>query len=418
MKNSLFGKVGVFIAGLFLLLIPAITPAESQQAPQGSPPIEQPLIREGTLAVKLAPALGLGITGSEAEAETLLAEKGISPRNGWIADYPVTPDIIGELQKAVGDAADAGNIPVSRTEALNRFEDIITEFAIGIQPQDENAMVSSGVEGEGVVAPADIYNYYYEQGPPVVTYYAPPYDYYDLYSWVPYPFWFGGFWFGGFFILNDFHRTVFIGDNHHRAFVSNHFRGKHGVFSIDPVARFHGQTRFHDQTSFHGRSNVGIGTSNRINSVPAGVQGSLRSNFTAPRTQVKTGVKRMNGSWQSAPQVHGVNRAYTPFSHVNGPPVQSNPNSGAFSRSNNSPVRSFTPSRRNFPGCSSGTCHRYYSPAHNFTPSAGNNVPMRSNAPSRSFTPALGHTPSSHGISRSGSSFRGGGGFAGGRGSR
>ena len=44
----------------------------------------------------------------------------------------------------------------------------------------------------------------------MVTYYAPPPDYYYLYSWVPYPFWCDEFWFGGFFILNDFHRSVFF----------------------------------------------------------------------------------------------------------------------------------------------------------------------------------------------------------------
>src|SRR6266496_1968895 len=103
MKSFLPGKSVVFIVGLFLLLIPAILQAQSYDAPQGSPPIEQPLVREGTLAVRLSHALGLSTAKSEVEAETWLGEKGISPRNGWIADYPVTPDIVGELQTSVGD---------------------------------------------------------------------------------------------------------------------------------------------------------------------------------------------------------------------------------------------------------------------------------------------------------------------------
>ncbi len=46
-------------------------------------PISQPLIREGTLAVKLASDLELGITGNEAEAEDLLGAAGMTPRNGY-----------------------------------------------------------------------------------------------------------------------------------------------------------------------------------------------------------------------------------------------------------------------------------------------------------------------------------------------
>ena len=60
MKVSLLVKVATLIGGLFLLLIPAIAAAESQKAPQGSPPIEQPLVRQGTFAMQLVPALGLG----------------------------------------------------------------------------------------------------------------------------------------------------------------------------------------------------------------------------------------------------------------------------------------------------------------------------------------------------------------------
>src|SRR5512139_3944472 len=72
--------------------------------------IERSLIREGLFAVKLADALKLGPVKSEAEAENMLALVGISPKNGWIADYPLTPEIIGELQNAIAMAADSGKI--------------------------------------------------------------------------------------------------------------------------------------------------------------------------------------------------------------------------------------------------------------------------------------------------------------------
>ena len=76
-------------------------------------------------------------------------------------------------------------------------------------------------------------NYYYDYGPPVVTYYPPPDPYNYLYSWVPYPFWWGpGFYFSGFFILHDFHRHVGF---HGRPFVcSNHVVAHNRWYSVNP----------------------------------------------------------------------------------------------------------------------------------------------------------------------------------------
>ncbi len=64
------------------------------------PPVKQTLIPEGFFAIKLADALKLGPAETEAEAETTLTSLGIMPGNGWIADYPVTPDVLIELQNA------------------------------------------------------------------------------------------------------------------------------------------------------------------------------------------------------------------------------------------------------------------------------------------------------------------------------
>jgi hypothetical protein len=405
MKLSLFSKVGMFIVGLFLLLIPAIVAAESQKAPQGSPPIEQPLVREGTLALKLAPALGLGKAGSEAEAESLLSEKGILPRNGWIADYPATPDIIGELRKAAANAADAGNIPLGRTEALKRFDAVTAEVAMDIRPQEEDAIVSTGAEGEEAVAPTDINNYYYGVGPPVVTYYTPPEDFFYLYSWVPYPFWCNGFWFGGFFILNDFHRKVFVGRHHHKAFVSNHFRGGNGFTRIDPVARF------------HGRSNVGIGASGRINPVPVGGHGNMRSNLTATSGQASSSASRMSGRWGSDPRSRGNVGTYAPSSRGVSPTVRNRTysNGHATSRSYGMPVSQGSQSSPGYvPARGYAIYRRGNSPVRSYSPPVGSYVPARSSGTSSGFTPAGGRTTSSHGGGTSGTSFHGGGGFHGG----
>ena len=70
MKFFLKGKLGTLVAALLLLVIPAIVQAQPTDALQGSPPIEQPLVREGTLAVRLAHAFGLEAVNSEAEAES------------------------------------------------------------------------------------------------------------------------------------------------------------------------------------------------------------------------------------------------------------------------------------------------------------------------------------------------------------
>jgi hypothetical protein len=113
-------------------------------------------------------------------------------------------------------------------------------------------------------------NYYHNEGPPVMTYYTPPPDFYNLYAWVPFPFWWSGFWFPGFFVLHDFHKTVIV--DRRPVFVSNHFRDVrvHRVFRIDPGERFRGRT--------YG----GIGASRTRGLLPTGIPGSDRKIFNNP----------------------------------------------------------------------------------------------------------------------------------------
>jgi hypothetical protein len=120
--------------------------------------------------MELAEALKIGDVESEAEAEGKLASLGIAPKNGWIADYPMTPDIIGELRNAVGEASDSGKIAMNREEAIRAFEDLIT---------------SIGSQNAGVEPPPgrDLYP---------EPYYYPRFYFYPYYS--PYPYTFGGYY--------------------------------------------------------------------------------------------------------------------------------------------------------------------------------------------------------------------------------
>ena len=274
MKRSL--HIGIIITVISLVLIPVVIYAQPEQAATKAPPIEQPLVREGDFAVELVKALNLGTTSDETEAESILGSVGIVPRNGWIADYPVTPDILNEIRTATGDAADSKKIEMGKDEALDAFDKAKDNLDLAVRPytsgEPHEINPSSNYPETSVIN-----NYYYDQGPPIVTYYAPPPDYYYLYSWVPYPFWWSYFWFPGFFILNDFHRVHHF---HHRTeFISNHFNdfGHHRVFRIDPVDRFHGKTF------------AGIGAPRTGRFISPGVRDGDRSIFNRNRISPPSG---------------------------------------------------------------------------------------------------------------------------------
>ena len=266
-----------------LLLVPLGATAQTEQTTPAPPPISQPLVREGQFAVKLAAELGVAVTEEEAEAESALAEAGVMPRNGWIADYPVTPDILGELRESVLAAAEAGKLTVGKEEAQYRFTKVTADVQLAVtQYAGGKEGVSPPPAVEHYPDPTVVNNYYYEQGPPVVTYYAPPPDYYYLYSWIPYPFWWVGFWFPGYYILNDFHRSVYV--NHRVGFVSNHFNDRrlHRVYRIDPVRRYHGSTY------------AGIGAGGRRGFISTGVPHGERTIFNGPHTRPAPGMRSVS----------------------------------------------------------------------------------------------------------------------------
>jgi hypothetical protein len=212
--------------------------AQSQETAEQPPPIAQTLVREGDFAIKLVEALKIGKAESEAEAESMLASVGIAPKNGWIADYPMTPDIVGELEKAVGEAADAQKLSLGKKEALKALRTAAVEHELPIIAEGPDEYAESPPPTDlQYTTPSEIDDYYYTEGPPVVTYYPPPWDYYYLYAWIPSPFWYSGFYFPGFFILHDFHRGFHR--NGHAYIITNHWRdhGTGRIYAVDPARR-------------------------------------------------------------------------------------------------------------------------------------------------------------------------------------
>jgi len=140
------------------------------QAEAGPGVRDQSLVREGYFAMELTEVLKIGEVRSETEAESRLASLGIAPKNGWIADYPLTPGVIRELRNAVGEASDSGKISMSREEAIRAFDDLITS----IESQSAGAEPLPGME------------------PYPEPYYSPRFYYFPYYS--PYPYTFGGYY--------------------------------------------------------------------------------------------------------------------------------------------------------------------------------------------------------------------------------
>lgn len=240
-RSSLIGVL--FLAAVFFMApFSALAQTEQGNPTASQPPVSQPLVREGTFAVRLANALNLSSTLDEVEAENALGAVGISPRNGWVADYPVTPDIIGELESSVSDSVDDGRLSMSKDDALNTLSKVESELNTPVSPYTGEAVSEAPPKYESYPDPTVINNYYVNYGPPIVTYYPPPPAYYYLYNWVPYPFYWGNFFCTGFFILVDFHRPVVF--DRRVVVVTNHFvdPARHRAFRIDPINRFHGRT--------------------------------------------------------------------------------------------------------------------------------------------------------------------------------
>ncbi|PKN61567.1 MAG: hypothetical protein CVU57_28850 [Deltaproteobacteria bacterium HGW-Deltaproteobacteria-15] len=171
---------------------------------QEAPPVSLPTVPEGAFAEELVNRLRIGAD----LAEQMLSSAGIEPKNGWISEYPVTPDILLEIEEGVIKASKAGRIDLDEHQAGRALADLKAYLGLNVaaapplNAEDRYAEASP---------PFGIDEFYSKNGPPVMTYYPPPRPYHEMYAWVPSPFWADGFFFSGFFILRDFHRTVPFG---------------------------------------------------------------------------------------------------------------------------------------------------------------------------------------------------------------
>ncbi|QWR77557.1 hypothetical protein [Candidatus Magnetomonas plexicatena] len=273
-RGWLFGGFILLLILFFPLHGFSETTPELSQPNQTSPSISQPLVREGHLAVKIVQEFSLSTTADEIESETILGDIGIAPRNGWIADYPITPDIVGEIQKTIINSVDTRKLKMSKDEAISKYQKVFSDIGVNVlasngQDRDKTSASSASLSDNKTV----INNYYIKEGPPVITYYVPPPAYLYMYAWVDYPFWYYGFWFPGYYILNDFHKVVIVGGT--TVFITNHFRDaiNRRVLRIDPVDRFRGKTF----------SGIGAPHHSSYGSIHSGYPGGGRRNFSRPR---------------------------------------------------------------------------------------------------------------------------------------
>ncbi len=173
---------------------------------QQAPPVAQTLVREGDFAIELAYELDLGNTENEAVAEDRLAKAGVAPSNGWISDYPVTPEIIAQLKASIIEAADSGTLSMNPKEATQGLYSLAEQHSLPVPAGSGSSEYSPATPPN----PTVVNNYYDTEGPPVVSYYPPPPDYLYLYDWVPFPVVWFGFWFPGFFICHNFTTVVVV----------------------------------------------------------------------------------------------------------------------------------------------------------------------------------------------------------------
>jgi len=138
------------------------------QTVTNSPPVAQTLVPEGVFAMQLAEALKLGPVPDEAKAEELLSSLGIEPKNGWLAEYPVTPDVLGDVEKGISVASDQGKIKFTKDQVLKLVGDVKAKLGFDINPgpnppaglieRPGNKTIYSYTDSEGVIHFTDVYD--------------------------------------------------------------------------------------------------------------------------------------------------------------------------------------------------------------------------------------------------------------------
>jgi hypothetical protein len=77
----------------------------------------------------------------------MLGTIGIEPKNGWIAGYPVSPVVIGEIKKGVAAAADAGKLEMGKDQALKAVENLEANFGLNVIPGAAPAFATQTIPG-------------------------------------------------------------------------------------------------------------------------------------------------------------------------------------------------------------------------------------------------------------------------------
>ena len=311
-------RILVIFLGVSLALASFTASVNAQSSTSQRPPVEQPLVREGDFAIEVATALNLTKSHDEAAAESSLAAINIAPRNGWISDYPMTPDIISEVRESTARSASAGSLNMSESDAGNTVDRISIAMNLPVKVTGERYAYESSSSSSSAAAPpevseymepSEVEQYYDDYGPPIVSYYPPPWEYGYLYDWVPWPFWWGGWGFGGFFVLGDFDRF----HDHHR--FTNHVRNANGTVSrVDPATRASGTaassrlagTNRAGQGSRFGSSNAQAGARAILNRSTGPAAGARLGN-TASASRTSSGSSRDMDRFSSTPQTRTSN---------------------------------------------------------------------------------------------------------------
>ncbi len=171
------------------------------------PPIAAPLVRQGTLAVSLAASLGLP-AGSEAAAINNLSQIGIIPRGGWSAASLVTPALIGELHNSIFLAARSGQLLISANKVVTRFNSVRLGLGLPIFPV--RASARSAFLNAGVINPSLINKFFINNGLPLMTFFPPPNQFRNLFTFTPFPFVSSNVFFPGFFMRKNISNGLFI----------------------------------------------------------------------------------------------------------------------------------------------------------------------------------------------------------------
>jgi hypothetical protein len=201
------------------------------------------VVLQGELAVHLAQALQLPeVADEDATDDTAvraLTDRGIAPAQGWMTDYPVTPQIVAELRQTITDAASAGRLDMDPESAVSAFLEVIVELGLPQPEEPAPAYADSGTPVVGYAPACDpgmLDDYYVRYGLPYYTYCSPPVAYFYLYTWVPYRFIWHDHHHHGYFIL----KVVRVFPSHarpHHKYYKHRYSDRHPVERHEPSHR-------------------------------------------------------------------------------------------------------------------------------------------------------------------------------------